>query len=286
MKKILIATTALIATAGVAAAEVAVGGNARMGITTNAAGDLQFTSRFRVTFAGSGETDGGLTFGASARADQYPAAVGNAAMSAGSVYISGAFGKLSFGDNDSAANALVGNVSGVGFTGLGDANELGFIGQTDTSVLYTYSMDALTVALSAGQLNTVATATSNQDAMSVAVKYAMGDYYAAVGYETAKVGVAATKSTQTSLALGGNFGPVSAKVVYAKVKGVKAKVAVSGTYKMDAISVTAFYAEKGALDAYGIGASYDLGGGASVIGGISKTKTLKTRSEIGVSMSF
>jgi outer membrane protein OmpU len=147
-------------------------------------------------------------------------------------------------------------------------------------------MDALTVALSAGQLGGVSTALVTADQMSVAVKYSMGDYYAAVGYETAKTGVVPVTTTQTSVALGGNFGPVAAKLVYAKVKGAKAKVAVSGTYKMDAIAVTAFYADKGAADAYGIGASYDLGGGASVVGGISKSKGGKTLSEIGVSMSF
>ena len=72
MKKILFASTALLATAGIAAAEVSVSGDGRMGVTylkdrvlTDGNGDpysaeWQFTSRIRIKFAASGETDGGI----------------------------------------------------------------------------------------------------------------------------------------------------------------------------------------------------------------------------------
>lgn len=119
MKKILLATTMLVGTAGFAAAEVTLSGDARMGITGASDGDTTYSSRARVSFNASGETDGGLAFGASFRADN---AGGASTGDAGSVYISGAFGKLSMGDLDSADN--VGQLSGVGFTGLGDSNEV------------------------------------------------------------------------------------------------------------------------------------------------------------------
>ena len=134
MKKILLATTMLAATTGFAAAEVTLSGDARMGIISdfdNALtplvneSDLQFTSRARVKFTMSGSTDGGLEFGASFRAQD---AVNASKGTAGSVFISGAFGKLSMGDVDDAANAAVGQVSGVGLTGLGDLNEMTYIG--------------------------------------------------------------------------------------------------------------------------------------------------------------
>ncbi|WP_439563477.1 porin, partial [Roseinatronobacter sp.] len=67
MKKLLLASTALVMSAGVASAQVALSGDARMGITYDNSRDakLQFSSRARVTFTLSGETDTGMAFGAS-----------------------------------------------------------------------------------------------------------------------------------------------------------------------------------------------------------------------------
>ena len=66
MKNLLIATTALVATAGVAAADVSLSGAANVGVLTTVL--LLLTLMYNnvsVTAAMSGETDGGLTFGAS-----------------------------------------------------------------------------------------------------------------------------------------------------------------------------------------------------------------------------
>ena len=94
-----------------------------MGITNANNDEMKFSSRARVEFSGAGETDGGLGFGFNFRA-------GNASDAdngtAGSVFISQGGHTLAMGDVDSAANAAVGQVSGVGFTGLGDYNEVGY----------------------------------------------------------------------------------------------------------------------------------------------------------------
>ncbi|WP_293440236.1 porin [Planktotalea sp.] len=72
MKNVLFATTALIATAGIASADLSVGGNAHMGViynagdaTTDATTDVIHS--VRITFGASVETDAGVAFGASAR---------------------------------------------------------------------------------------------------------------------------------------------------------------------------------------------------------------------------
>ena len=77
-KKILLASSALVASASFAAADVSVGGNGYMGVTydDSAVEEMAFKSRLRITFSASGETDGGLSFGGSIRADN---AVGGAA---------------------------------------------------------------------------------------------------------------------------------------------------------------------------------------------------------------
>ncbi len=141
MKKILLATTMFVAASAAAHAEVTLSGDARMGVTAGGGADAAFSSRARVRFTAAVETDGGLSLGATFRAQDAAAASGG---TAGAVSISGAFGTLSMGDEDSAANTVVGNVSGVGYTGLGDKNELGYLGGKSTNVLYTYTAGAVT----------------------------------------------------------------------------------------------------------------------------------------------
>lgn len=288
MKKVLLATTLLAASATVAAAEVTVGGNARMGVVYdgNANGTTTsktlFTSRVRVVFTMSGETDGGLAFGASVRNDQ--SGQGNTRNGDSTVFISGAFGKITFGDNDSAANVLVGHVGATSLTGLGDNNELGYLGQSKTSVLYEYSTGPLAVALSLGQRNIAATATAAaiaDEAASIAVKYSADTFYAAIGYEDTKT------DDQTSVAVGGSFSGVDVKFVAADRKSwADTHYALSVGYSMDGVGVTAFYADKGPSNAYGLGASYDLGGGAKVVGGIQKVKGAKAVADLGLTFSF
>ena len=290
MKKILLATTMLAATTGFAAAEVTLSGDARMGVISNfdnaatAAideSDLQFTSRARVKFTMSGSTDGGLEFGASFRADN---AAGAAAGTAGSVFISGAFGKLSMGDVDDAANSAVGQVSGVGLTGLGDLNEMTYIGGgNDPTALYEYSTGDLTIYASVTNPTIPATVV----AYSVAAKYALGDYTVALGYEDNDAGTTHIIAGATA-----TFGAATVKAIYGSADGVVNgdQYALSVDYKADALTVTAFYADDsklGGAEAYGLGASYDLGGGASVVGGYSHNETSNQDAyDVGVSMSF
>ena len=303
MKKILLATTLLAATTGFAAAEVTLSGDARMGVISDFGSDeVAFTSRARVKFTLSGETDGGLTFGGSFRAHD---AVGAKNGDAGSVFISGAFGKLSMGDVDGAANAAVGHVSGVGLTGLSDLNESTFIakgvGPATTNnrsvALYEYSTGDLTIYASVTNPGTAAG--SNSDAYSVAAKYALGDYTVALGYEAVEARAGGDSLSHIILGGSATFGAVTVKANYGVADltdlspafgSDETQYAISVDYKADALTVTAFYNNKedlGAQEAYGLGASYDLGGGASVVGGYVKNETTDEDAyDLGVSMSF
>ena len=116
MKNLLIATTALVATAGVAAADVSLSGAANVGVINNGAtgADTFMYNNVSVTAAMSGETDGGLTFGSSLTfrsGDDVDLDVGDitnggalGATSLGNIYVSGDFGKLTF-DNGGIDNA-------------------------------------------------------------------------------------------------------------------------------------------------------------------------------------
>ena len=73
MKKVLFATTALVATASVAAADVSFSGYGRFGIIyqDTAAGDsTDVTSRLRLQIDATAESDAGVTFGARVRIQQ------------------------------------------------------------------------------------------------------------------------------------------------------------------------------------------------------------------------
>ena len=146
MKKVLLASTALVLSAGVAAADMTLSGDGRMGVRSLYGSDeVGFTSRFRAIFTGSGETDGGLAFGGTIRADNAGGisfenldgdtevdsneifAGGGAAGVAGSVFISGDFGTLTMGDVAGAPEAAVGDVAFTSLTGLGDYNEMVYL---------------------------------------------------------------------------------------------------------------------------------------------------------------
>ena len=63
MKNILYATTALVATAGIASADVSISGFAEVGIFDTGNGDMQLFNDIDVTFSMTGETEGGISFG-------------------------------------------------------------------------------------------------------------------------------------------------------------------------------------------------------------------------------
>jgi outer membrane protein OmpU len=358
MKKLLLATSILAGTAGLAAAEITLSGDARMGFLDDfvydqaADDDIGFTSRARVTFTFSGETDGGLSFGASFRADNSSNAANGAA---GSVFLSGAFGKISMGDVDGAAVAAVGHVDGVGLTGLSDLNESSFLGNGgladddltdldsldenyaltgDPSVLYEYTTGniGLFVGITnpgfenefdfdgSGDIATDGTETTDGVAWSMGANYSTDAYKFGIGYEDLDVDAAAGPGNISGdhlfLGADGTFGAFTAKVRWGQADltltdetGAAADIefdqwSLSGTYAMDAIAVTGFYMDKQFDDAnglnvlsresLGIGASYDLGGGAKVVGGIVDSELQDgagdsesdTAFDFGVSFSF
>ncbi len=298
MKKLLLATSALTLMAGAASAEVALSGSARMGLVYNGtlnagSGETFFSSRVRIVFTASGETDSGLSFGASMRADQQG---GNNNDAGGdqdgdsngdsTVFISGAFGKLTMGDVGGAADALVGQVSGVGYGPNDDLQEIGFIGTTKTAVYYEYSTGGFTFGLGAGQLYNVDGAADTADEMNIAVKYATDAYSVALGYETS--------DTDDALHLGASatLGSATLKArVTDRDTEADTQWAVSVDYAISATTLTAFYTDFGDNDTqhYGIGAAYDLGGGASVAGGIVQQNAPagdNTFADVGLKFSF
>ena len=313
MKKVLLASTVLAMTATVAAADVTTSGSGRMGVTYTEGADneLAFTSRIRIAFAASGETDSGLSFGGSIRADNAP---GGDAGTAGSVFISGAFGTLSMGDVAGAAESVVGDLHAVGLTDLGDHHENVYISNARRSAArYDYSTGGFTFSLSSDNPGSdgadvtysllggvIEPIGATESTMAVGVKYAVDAYSFALGYESSKI----EGESVDHLILGAEatFSGVTVKAVYGKADGLGPfdfeQYGVSASYTMDALTVSGYHRQEKISDgsgsekfkATGIGASYDLGGGASLMGGIVNRKVSgapgQNLADFGVNFSF
>jgi outer membrane protein OmpU len=250
-----------------------------MGIVSLNGADAGFTSRIRISFSASGETDGGLSFGGSIRADNS----GNgAAGTAGSVFVEGSFGKLSMGDVSGAPEAAVGDLSGVGLTGLGDLNELTYLSNSDRpAARWDYVMGDLGLHVSADN-----PAPAGDQAYGVAVTYSMGDISMGLGMEDNGA------ASHIVAGVSAGFGDATVKVAYGDSSDLDfTQYGASLDYVFGATTVTAFYITKETagvgVDSYGIGAAYDLGGGASLKGGVVDSDSLTDASyDFGISMSF
>ena len=298
MKKILLATSILAATTGYAAAEVAVSGNGRMGIVYDG-NDVQFSSRARVQFDLSAESDNGLSFGASFRADQATGAKGNEDMSDGTIWVSGGFGKLAMGDVVSAGEAALGDLSGVGYEGLGDYSDILYINgdgaDTDqgTGALYSYSADAFAIHL--GLTDGADDDATNDDAdasYSIGASYGTDAYSVALAYLSGAPGN--DQAEEIILGGSGNIGAAKVKAYYADFKNtaIEKSFGLSVDYGMDATTLTAFarrddFGAAGDADTFGLGVAYDLGGGAALKAGVVDSDyNADTVADLGITMSF
>ncbi|SDI64745.1 porin [Aliiruegeria lutimaris] len=140
MKKVLLTSTALVAFAGAAAAEVTMSGSAEMGVIGGENIESQFIQSIDVRFSLSGETDNGLTFGGSIDLDDVsdsarttPSGLGDQTGFADfTVFVSGEFGTVTMGDTDGALDWAMTDAASIGNPGSIADNETGHLGRQDT----------------------------------------------------------------------------------------------------------------------------------------------------------
>lgn len=297
MKKILLASTALVGFAGAAAAaEITLSGYAEIGIDGgNAVGyETQFHNDWQVNFNFSGTMDSGVEFGGKVQIEETnsPAATnGGLKIDDEAFWVSGSFGKVTLGETAGALDWAVPDVySGTGIsddhsTHAGAYWNTGMDGFYDNQILrYEYSFGDFGVALSAEMDDT-----GVQDTI-----WALGgkwsgqlsgfDVTAGLGYQsnggadTVSVGATAAMSNGFSVALGyAQFDSDTAPggIVFDTgdfVSGatqVENWMGVGVAYTTGALTVGANYSVYGAELAgvqdpsgWGLVANYDLGGGA------------------------
>lgn len=347
MKKILFATTAAgaMVVGSIAAAQgVSVFGNARLGlgwnVTNSGAEDLQDVvdadgnvigqevpdelrtlARIRFGVNMTGETTNGIAFGATVRADN---ASGGNAGTAGSVFVSGIYGTLTAGDTNGADEQHVGDVVGVGLTGLGDLNETFFLsnggsfpGDTDAAIApdkrptlrYDYDFGGLGFP---GLGFSVSTDRRVKDVV-VGASYTLdlGDgnsVGAGIGYADINRANAnlADNVEQISAMVEASFMGLEGKVTFTDASAGRFPGETSDDefrtygvglgYSFGDFGVTGYYHKvdraRGRLagidgaDSYGVGFTYNLGGGATLAGGVVDTFSDNTVADFGIRMNF
>ncbi len=168
MKKILLATTMLAGTAGFAAAEVAISGYAELGIAQGAGATdgAEFHTDVDVSFAMSGETDSGLSFGVKVDLEEAGNLGDTTDNNGTAVFVEGAFGKFTMGDTDGALDWAV-----------ADADALTSIADDHTGHLYFFGANGLD---------------GSHDDQVARYEYSFGDFAAAISYEQANNNTAGT----------------------------------------------------------------------------------------------
>jgi len=303
MKKVLFATTALVGFAGAAAAEVSLSGFAEMGVKGGDAIETQLHNDIDVTFNLSGETDGGLAFGATIDLDEVTNTGDDNGIPDGandaSAFISGEFGKLTIGETDGALDWALTETAMLtaiaddhtahdGYNGNGS-----FDGVHDGQIArYEYSFGDFAFGVSAEMDDT---AGGDDPSLGVGVKYsgAMGgvDYGVGVAFQSIEdAGVSYNTAGISANVASNGFSAVVNYVDWDAYSGNDSYSSIGVGYTTGALSLHANYGtvDKVAapdVDGYGLAVNYDLGGGAVAALGYGHDDTDSTWSA-GLSLSF
>jgi outer membrane protein OmpU len=285
MKKILIATTALVATAGVAAADVNLSGYARFGLQyTNLDSGESSTnviSRLRLQADMSTTTDAGIGLNARQRwhsEENSAGGMNGARFGVSYEGISVNFGNIN-GVIDSAPGMYLSTQSaGLGLEGNSYSNMAasGFTGYSNGGAGATNGME---VIYSANGLGLHVHTTEGSTAYGA--NYSVSGVTVAVAREDFDNGNEVTFAS-AGLALGNGNVTVS----WGDSNGVD-KAVLHGHYDMaPGARLLAFVGSQDAGESYGVGAQYDLGGGASFHAGVDSTAGGDSRVSAGMFFSF
>ena len=310
MKKVLFTTTALVAFAGAASAEVTLSGYAEMGIIGSSGDETRFHNDIDVKFSLSGETDSGLSFGATIDLDEVGGGFDHNGNKS-SVWISGGFGKLTLGDTDGALDWAMQEV-GIGSALTDDhTTHAGF--NFNSGADGTYDGQVLRYDNTFGDFG-VAVSAELDDSGVGDVAWGLGlKYNAALGGVDLGLGLGFQDdgtSTIIGLSVDAKFGSGFRAILnYSDLDGkaMGGTSAVNGTinpvtgvftagtaaiagdamdshlglglgYTTGALTVSANYGVYSAVAAnsdhtgYGLAVNYDLGGGAVVMAGYGHSK--------------
>lgn len=323
MKKVLLASTALIGFAGMAAADVTLSGSGRFGLAYLDAGgvsDTVLSYRLRFNIDASTETDSGVKFGGRIRL-QYDAGdevddadavngeyQGAAELNAAMIYAETAGFRFELGNANTAFDSLATLYNAeLGFIGttFGSYNEFGFdsynsgpyaAGQSDRiGIFASYSVGDLVARVSYidyDQLDTQVGAPT-EDETGISLDYTAGAYKLGFGY----VQNAGGAVDYDVYALLGEYAMNDATNIGLQFIGENSAVdtktlTLYGNHTLaSGLGIGAYVSGIDSDAVYandyaiGLGASYDIGG-ATIAGTIQQGFADETYADLGISFSF
>ena len=315
MKKVLFATTALIATASIAAAEVRISGYGRFGVDYNEANKLvpgrsstNITSRLRLQFDMSTETDSGVTLGARLRMQtESRDNVVNGNGLAGTTSANGARFFAAFGP----LTVFVGNIIGaldnlpgiylpttsvaIGVDGMGfnqlvltDAYTAGTstgIGPNGVEALY--SANGFVGHISWAQ----APGIGGVSRTGIMGSYNWSNFTVAAAYQDSS----AANNNIWAITGSADYDTWGVQIAYADNDG-STKWMLAGNVDVGAAgNIVGYYSDNSAAgllgtgadgSAYGIEYNYDLGGGSTFIVAVGQNAMSNTEAQAGVRFNF
>ncbi|MEZ5750998.1 MAG: porin [Paracoccaceae bacterium] len=293
MKKILLASTALVLSAGLAHAQaVRITGEGRMGIQYSSAGfggsNYRQENRLTLNFNVSVEADHGLTFGAWSRARMQVAGLGTAqqgVFSGSRVWVEANGLRLTFGNQDGAfrqAGVSHGYAGGCGVgyeAGQSCGDDAGLLAVTQAQNSTGSDNEPMTqINYSMGDTR-VALSYARGGATEFGVRSRFDAFTVALGYTSAGAG---------SYALSGHYngGSWGAGLVVARINGGAAtNYSLSGNVALGGGNAYAYIGRVAGNNNYGLSYGYGLGGGATLTVGAERAAGTTTAS-VGVAFNF
>jgi outer membrane protein OmpU len=278
MKKFLLASTALVATTGFAAAEMSWSGSANMGIKYSDNGTTRMHEEIDLGMSATGETDGGIGWKVEMGVDssKTDTAVSNV-VDGGSVSISGDFGTIRMGNVDNAATKV--GLADVGFDliGIDDAAELGRTAGTTADIQWDYSADSIALRVSTNSKtdDMAASAAWSSGSLAITVAHAAAG---ATGGEDATSGSLSTSVGGFSVGMMATRSSVATK----DSMGISASMPIDG---LGTVTVVTSGNDTDAKNSYGVGFSKSLGGGATLAGGYGSVNGNDV-GDLGISFSL
>jgi len=278
MKKILLASTALVATTGFAAAEMSWSGSANMGIKYSDNGTTTLHEEIDLGMSATGETDGGIGWKVEMGVDSNVSdSAATEAVDGGSVSISGDFGTIRMGNVDNAATRV--GLADVGFDliGLDDAAELGRTAGTGADVQWDYSADSISLRVSTD---------SDGDDMAASAAWSSGSLAITVAHAAAGAtgGDDATSGSLSTSVGGFSVGMMATRHSTAAKDsmGISASMPIDG---LGTVTVVTSGNDTDAKNSYGVGFAKALGGGATLKGGYGSVNG-NAVGDLGIGFSF
>lgn len=288
MKKVLLATSALVASAGIASADITLTGGADFGIKDSgvASTNAYVHSELDFNIVASTTTDNGYTIGASLDIDDDSTGSTSGLIEDEEIFISGPFGTITTGDVAHAADKH--GLADVGFDSIGvddDIEALDFRGTADINYSTTVNDMAITLSYNMGQS---ATADGDEGDWGAFVSFDAGNGFGVTASYTVDDSAAASADAAYALGLSYDLEGITLNAYFADNETYGGS-GFSASYAVDAnTTITGVYAstdQSGDESDFGIGFKTNLGGGVSLAGGIGEVDN-NTVTDLGFNVAF